>query len=108
VSGVSSSTDGTPGKLPAPQAIAAMQSIDIVVINPWFMTPFVGTVVLCVVAAVASVVRWYELGAACLLAGAVLYIAGTFLVTMMFNVPRNDALAKVTPSSEEAARLGYR
>jgi uncharacterized membrane protein len=26
-------------------------------------------------------------------------------VTMVFNVPRNDALAKVSPASAEAARL---
>jgi uncharacterized membrane protein len=99
---------GALGKLSAPQGVAAMQSINIVVINPWFMTPFVGTAVLCVVAAVASVVRWHDPGAACLLAGAVLYVAGTFLVTMMFNVPRNDALAKVEPSSAEAAQLWVR
>jgi Na+/H+-dicarboxylate symporter len=37
------------GKIPPPQGIAAMLSINIVVINPWFMTPFVGTAVLCVV-----------------------------------------------------------
>jgi len=93
------------GKIPPPQGIAAMQSINIVVINPWFMTPFVGTAVLCVVVAVASLVRWHDPGAGYLLLGAVLYVVGTFLVTMVFNVPRNDALAKVTPASEEAAKL---
>ena len=92
------------GKLPPPQGIAAMQSINIVVINPWFMTTFVGTAVLCVVLAVVSLVRWHDPGAAYLLAGAVLYFAGTFSVTMVFNVPRNDALAKLAPSSVEAAR----
>jgi uncharacterized membrane protein len=93
------------GKLPPPQGIAAMQSINVVVINPWFMTPFVGTAALCLVLAVASFVRWHDRGAAYLLAGAILYVAGTFVVTMVFNVPRNDALAKVTPSSTEAATL---
>ena len=93
------------GKLPAPQGIAAMQSINIVVINPWFMTPFVGTAVLGVVAAVAALLRWNDPGAGYLLAGGVLYVVGTFLVTMVFNVPRNDALAKVTASSAEAAPL---
>lgn len=35
--------------------------------------------------------------------------AGTFLVTILFNVPRNDALAAVDPASAEGARLwaGY-
>jgi uncharacterized membrane protein len=96
---------GALGKLPAPQGLAAMQSINIVVVNPWFMTPFVGTAVLCLVLAGASIMRWHDAGAAYLLAGAVLYIAGTFLVTMVFNVPKNDALAVVAPSSPEAAQF---
>jgi uncharacterized membrane protein len=33
------------GRLPPHEGIAAMQSINIVVINPWFMTAFLGTVV---------------------------------------------------------------
>ncbi len=93
------------GKLPPPQGIAAMQSINIVVINPWFMTTFLGTAVLWAAVAVASLMRWHDPGAAYLLAGAVLYFAGTFLVTMVFNVPRNDALAKLTPATAEAATL---
>lgn len=99
---------GALGRLPAPQGIAAMQSIDIVVINPFFMTPFVGTALLCLVAAGASIMRWHDPGAAYLLAGAVLYVAGTFLVTMLFNVPKNEALARVVPSSPEGAQLWAR
>jgi uncharacterized membrane protein len=91
--------------IPAPHGIAAMQSINIVVINPWFLTAFLGTAVLCAGVGVAALVRWQDPGAGYLLAGAVLYFAGTFLVTMVFNVPRNDALAKVSPASAEAARL---
>jgi len=30
---------------------------------------------------------------------------GTFLITMLFNLPRNNALAVVAPSSVETARL---
>jgi uncharacterized membrane protein len=91
--------------IPPPHGIAAMQSINIVVINPWFMTALLGTAVLCVGVGVASLVRWQDPGAGYLVAGAVLYVAGTFLVTMVFNVPRNDALAKVVPTSAEAAQL---
>ena len=36
--------------------------------------------------------RWQEPGAAYLLIGAGLYLVGTILVTIVFNVPRNDAL----------------
>jgi uncharacterized membrane protein len=91
------------GALPPPQAIPAMQSINIAVINPWFLTAFMGTAGLCVVVAIASLLRWHDPGAGYLLTGTVLYVSGTFLVTMVFNVPRNDALAKLTPASAEAA-----
>lgn len=93
------------GRLPAPQGIAAMQSINIVVINPWFMTAFFGTALLCIVELVAAFRGWQEPAAPWLLAGSVLYLAGTILVTIVFNVPRNNALAAVLPSAAEAATL---
>ena len=43
-----------------------------------------------------------------LLVGALLYFVGTFLVTMFFNVPLNDALAAVAPDSSEGASLWSR
>ena len=95
------------GRLPAPQGIAAMQAIDIVIINAWFMTPFLGTALLGVAIAVMAVARW-SAASPYLLAGAVLYVVGTFLVTMLFNVPRNNALAAVTPTTTEAAHLWAR
>lgn len=90
--------------LPA-QGIAAMQSINVVIINPWFLTPFLGTAVMCACMLVASILRWSDPRASYWLVGSVLYLAGAFLVTMLFNVPRNDALAAVTPTSPEGARL---
>lgn len=93
------------GAIPPPHGIAAMQSINVVVINPWFMAAFFGTAALCVWMIVASLLRWSDPGAAYWLAGGALYLGGTILVTMMFNVPRNDALAAVAPPSPEAARL---
>jgi uncharacterized membrane protein len=96
-------------RLPAAQGIAAMQSINVAVINPWFMTPFFGTAAACVCLAVSSLSIWHKPGAAWLLAGSLLYIVGTTLVTIVFNVPRNDALAAVDPASADGARLwaGY-
>lgn len=46
---------------------------------------------------------WSEQDALWLLAGAFLYLVGTFGVTMAFNVPRNDALAGLDPGDAEAA-----
>jgi uncharacterized membrane protein len=93
------------GKLPAPTGIAAMQSINATILNPVFMTAFMGTALLCVVLAVYGVVRWSEPGVVWLIAGVVLYIVGTLLVTIIFNVPLNDTLAAVSPDSAEGASL---
>jgi uncharacterized membrane protein len=82
-----------------------MQSINVTVINPLFLIPFMGTVVVCVVLAIAAVRQWHSPAAMFVLAGAVLYCVGTFLVTMLLNVPRNNALAAMTPSSVEASAL---
>ena len=92
-------------RLEPPQGIAAMQSINVAVINPWFLGVFLGTAVACLVLAVSSLLAWHEPGTGHLLAGSLLYLAGTFLVTMVFNVPRNNALATVDPASAEGARL---
>jgi uncharacterized membrane protein len=93
------------GRLPAPHGIAAMQSINIVVINPWFMTALFGTALLCAIVFAAALHGWQEPAAPYLLAGSTLYLAGTVLVTMLFNVPKNNALAAAEPSTAEAAAL---
>ena len=49
--------------------------------------------------------RWHEPGAVYLLAGGLLYLVGTFLVTMLFNVPRNELLAKISPADPGGASL---
>jgi uncharacterized membrane protein len=92
-------------RIPAPEGIAAMQSINVVVLNPVFLSVFVGTAAACGIAVVFSWLRWNQPGAVYLLAGGLLYLIGTFLVTMVFNVPRNDALAAVAPADPESARL---
>ena len=92
-------------RLPAGEGIAAMQSINIVVINPWFMPAFLGTAVLCVLALICSVLRWRDPGAAWLLTGSVLYLAGSLWVTMAFNVPWNNRLAAVARSDLDGAKL---
>ena len=89
------------GAIPPAHGISAMQSINVAVINPWFLTPFFGTAVLSVLLIIAAVLRWHEPGAAYVVAGGLLYFLGTFLVTMLFNVPRNNALAAT--STEGAA-----
>lgn len=91
-------------RLPAAQGIAAMQSINVVVINPLVMGALFGTAVASVVLVVASVIEWGEPYAVYLLIGGLLYLVGTILTTIAYHVPRNDALATVDPVSAEAER----
>jgi uncharacterized membrane protein len=92
-------------RLPAAQGIAAMQSINLVVINPAFLGTFLGTGVGCLALAISSLIAWQQPGSAYLLAGSLLYLVGTIGVTMAFNVPRNELLAVVDPTMSDAANL---
>jgi len=89
-------------KRPAPVGIAAMQSIDETILNPIFFTVFFGTAALGLVLAVLALLDW-SAASAWIVAGAVLYCVGSILVTMRFNVPLNNRLAKVEPNSAEGA-----
>jgi uncharacterized membrane protein len=93
------------GRLSPAQGILAMQSINVAAITPSFMVPLFGTAAACILLAVFSVITWQRPGAANLLIGSILYLVGTILVTIVFNVPRNDALAAVNPASADGARL---
>lgn len=99
---------GALARLPAAQGIAAMQSINVVVINPLFMGAMFGTTLAGLALGVIAITGWGEPRAVYLLGGALLYLIGTVLVTMVFNVPRNDALAGLDPNSGEAASLWLR
>lgn len=95
-------------RIPPEQGIAAMNSINITVINPWFFAVFFGTPIICAILAIMAVLRWSEPGAAIILAASVITIVGSLLVTVIFNVPLNNALAAATPASSEGAALWAR
>ncbi|MDZ8183872.1 MAG: anthrone oxygenase family protein [Nostoc sp. ChiSLP02] len=90
------------------EGIVAMQSINITAINPLFMVALFGTALACLFIAIASLSKWHQPSAAYLLFGSLLYLVGTVLVTIAFNVPLNDALAIAKPDSPEGANLWTR
>jgi uncharacterized membrane protein len=92
-------------RLPPVQGIAAMQAINVDVLNRWFFAVFFGTALCCLVLAVSSFFRWHKPDAIYLLAGSLLYLVGTILVTILFNVPLNDGLAAVDPTSDGTGRV---
>jgi uncharacterized membrane protein len=93
---------------PAAEGIAAMQSINVVVLNAWFFTVFFGTAAICLVLAGYALLNFDAPGAVALLSGSLLYLVGTILVTMTRNVPLNIALAAVAPDSDKGAALWSR
>lgn len=90
-------------ELPARQGIAAMQRINVVVINPLFMLVFLGTSALSVVCIVIAATNWGAASSSWLLASGLLYLLGSFLVTVAFNVPRNERLARLEAESAQAS-----
>jgi uncharacterized membrane protein len=90
------------GRLPAAQGVAAMQSINVVVINPLVMVALFGTALACGVLVVAAFVEWGEPYAVYLLVGGLAYLAGVILLTGGYHVPRNNALATLDPNDRDA------
>jgi len=91
------------GSVSPTSGIAAMQSINVVVLNRWFFAVFFGTAACCLVLIMNSFLHWPRPGAPYLLLAGLLYLIGTILVTVAFNVPLNDSLATVDPATVDAA-----
>jgi uncharacterized membrane protein len=95
-------------RLPIPQGIQAMQSVNLTAVTPVFMSAFFGSTALCLLLAVYSLTSWPQQAAVYLLLGSLLYLVGSFLTTVLFNVPLNNALARVDLESVDGARLWAR
>lgn len=91
------------GRLPAPQGIAAMQAINVTAVTPPLMIALFGTAVVCLGIAFESVVAWGTPGSGLRLFAALLYLLGVVGVTVVCNVPRNNALAALDAQSAQAA-----
>ncbi|MEU3825406.1 DUF1772 domain-containing protein [Streptomyces sp. SID486] len=91
--------------LPPAQGVAAMNAVNVAAVRPAFMTVFAGSAVLSALVSVVTFVVWPGEGKVLLLLGSALYLFGSFGLTIVANVPRNDRLAGLTPGSPEAA--GY-
>jgi uncharacterized membrane protein len=90
------------GRLSAERGIVAMQAITTAIKSPVFLVVFFGTAALCAVLSGAALLHWSKPGSGYLLAGSLLYLSGTFPVTMMRNVPLNNALMAATPDAKDA------
>ena len=89
-------------RVPSEEGIAAMQSINVVVINPSFIGVFMGTAAISLLLATLAVINLGMPSAPWFLAGALSYLLGTFFVTGLGNVPLNDQLAAVSAADSSA------
>jgi uncharacterized membrane protein len=92
-------------RLAPAEGIAAMQSINVVVLNPWFLGAFMGTALASGAAIIAALFHWRSNVSVALIAGGLFYLIGAFGVTMMCNVPRNELLAKVVRTDDLAVAV---
>ncbi|MGD9561757.1 MAG: DUF1772 domain-containing protein [Pyrinomonadaceae bacterium] len=90
---------GALGRMTASEGMRAMQSINVVILNPLFLGVFLGAGLVSAILFVAGVFRFGQPGWKYLIAGSVLYIVGSILVTIVFNVPMNNTLAAADPAS---------
>lgn len=87
------------------KGIEAMQHINVTVLNPWFLTAFMGTAATCLISAISTYWNWGQPGTLYLLVGSLFYFIGTFLVTVIFNVPMNNKLKDMEPATENATEF---
>jgi uncharacterized membrane protein len=89
-------------RLPAPRAVAAMQEINAAAPTPAFMVVFLGTALACAGLMLSSLFVWGEISAVYLLVGGGLYLVFSFGLTVVYHVPRNEALARVEADGADA------
>lgn len=83
-------------RIPAESGVAAMQSINRVILNPGFLGIFGGTALGSIGVALAAILNWSHPSSSWALSGGLFYLIGCFAVTAMFNVPLNNQLETVT------------
>ena len=76
-----------------PAGIVAMNSINVVILRSLFMPIFFTTTLASAILAVVGFFEIHQPRGIYLATGGIVYVAGMFLVTMIFNVPLNNALA---------------
>jgi uncharacterized membrane protein len=88
--------------------MATMQTINVVVFNPWFGGAFSLAPAVCAIAMVTAVARWPAPDVPWVISGGAIFLIGTLGVTALCNVPRNDALEAVCATDQGAPILWSR
>ena len=89
-------------KIAPPHGITAMQSINSTILGSLFMPLFFGTTLGSALLIVAALLQWGQPDMVPIVSGALIYVLGMFICTVLFNVPLNNQLAAVSAQSSEA------
>jgi uncharacterized membrane protein len=96
------------GRLDQAAGVSAMNAINVDIVRSLFMPLFLGTTLASAALAVTALFRSGQPGSLAMLAGGLLYVVGMFVVTMVCNVPLNNALAAADPAAAGTAPLWAR
>jgi uncharacterized membrane protein len=88
--------------------MATMQTINVVVFNPWFGGAFSLAPIACALAMLTALARRPAPDASWVVAGGALFLIGTLGVTALCNVPRNDALEAMPADGQGASEVWSR
>lgn len=95
-------------RLPAAQAVATMQAINVAAVRVPFMIAFMGTALLSIALGVRGIATLGEPDALLLVVASALYLVGSFGVTIAANVPINNAVDRADATAPETAELWAR
>lgn len=90
------------GKINTVQSIAAMNAINKTILRSLFMPLFFGSALVSVFLIIIALAQWGETGVELTLMAGAVYFVGMFVCTVLFNVPLNNSLARLDPSSVNA------
>lgn len=85
--------------------INAMNAINVAAVTPVFMALLFGTGVLCAIAILMLPWHWGEPRSTAILLGGALYFAGVIVVTMIRNVPLNNALTRLESTAPSSTAI---
>jgi uncharacterized membrane protein len=87
------------------QSVTAMNSINEVILRSMFMPVFFGSSILSFLLVIVAFYYWGEVGAGATLIAGMVYLVGMFACTIVFNVPLNNALARLDPDSDNVQQI---
>lgn len=92
----------------SPSGMLAMQSINRVIQRSLFLPLFFASTLACIVLGIVAAMDLSGPGAIAMLAGSALYVVGMFIVTLIANVPLNNALEATDARSADGEAMWRR